>query len=75
MGPDTAQLVSRILNAAWMVRHYSRGARLSIQRTERQQAIVVLGLTVRDAFNNSSDYEALLAAVADGLRPRDEQPF
>jgi hypothetical protein len=74
MGPDTAQLVSRILNAAWLVRHYSRGGRLSIHRTERQNAITVLGVTVRDAFTISTDYEALLGAVVDGLRPRDTDP-
>lgn len=73
--PDTARLVSQILNAAWLVRHYRRGARSSIYRQERQRAIDALGVIVRDAFNMSSDYEALLAAVVDGLRPRDEPPF
>jgi hypothetical protein len=29
---------------------------------------------VREAFNRSEDFEALLAAICDGLRPRDEQP-
>ena len=75
MAPDTGQLVAHILNDAWMVRHYSRGGRLSIQRKLRAQAIQKLGLTVRRAFNCSDDFPALLAAVVDGLRPREEQPF
>lgn len=75
MGPDSPQLVAAILNAAWMVRHYARGGRSSIQRNERIKAIQHLGLVVRDAFSKSDDFEALLAAVVDGLRPRDEPPF
>lgn len=75
MAPDTAELVASILNSAWMVRHYVRGGRSQIGRAHRQQAILKLGLTVRDAFDRSSDFEALLAAVADGLRPRDDPPF
>lgn len=67
--------VAAILNAGWMVRHYARGARLSIQRTQRQQAIQKLGLLVRAAFTESDDFEPLLAAVVDGLRPGDSQPF
>lgn len=58
-----------------MVRHYERGARLAIQRIQRQQAIQKLGLIVRAAFAESDDFEPLLAAVVDGLRPRDPQPF
>jgi hypothetical protein len=75
MAPDTAQLVAGILNSAWMVRHYARGGRSSILRTQRQQAILHLGLTVRNAFTTSEDFEALLGAVVDGLRPRDTTPF
>ena len=75
MAPDTPQLVAAILNSAWMVRNYSRGARSSISRTQRNQAILKLGLTVRDAFNRCEDFEALLAAVVDGLRPSDDPPF
>ena len=41
----------------------------------RRQAIQKLGLEVRRAFSLSEDFEPLLAAVCDGLRPRDEQPF
>lgn len=78
MGPDSAQLVAAILNAAWMVRHHARGARMSSQsplREQRRLAIQHLGITVRDAFNKSQDFEPLLAAVCDGLRPKDDQPF
>jgi hypothetical protein len=32
-----------------------------------------MGLTVREAFNRSDDFEPLLAAVVDGLR--DDPPF
>lgn len=78
MGPDTSTLVAAILNAAWMVRHYARGGRVSREHAHyelRQEAIKHLGIIVRDAFNQSTDYEALLTAVCDGLRPHDEQPF
>lgn len=75
MAPDTGRLVAAILNAAWMVRHYERGARTSIQRKERQQAIRRLGLTVRETFGSSEDFEPLLVAVLDGLAPRDEHRF
>lgn len=72
---STARYVAAILNSAWMVRHYARGGRTGVQRLRRQQAILQLGLTVREAFNCSDEFESLLAAVADGLRPRDDQPF
>jgi hypothetical protein len=75
MAPDTSGLVASILNSAWLVRHYARGGRSTIHRTQRQDAIKQLGLAVRYAFSASDDFEALLAAVVDGLRPRDEQPF
>lgn len=78
MGPDTAGLVASILNAAWMVRHQVRGGRFSrdsVLHDLRQESIKTLGVAVRDAFNASEDYEPLLAAICDGLRPRDEQPF
>jgi hypothetical protein len=58
-----------------MVRHYRRGARSSIQREQRDAAIRALGLAVREAFNACEEFEELLAAVVDGLRPRDEPPF
>ena len=74
MAPDTGQLVSAILNDWWMVRHYARGGRTSIGRKHRQEAIRKLGLTIRDAFNRSDDFEALLAAVVAGGKPEDYEP-
>lgn len=74
-GPDSPAQVAAILNAAWLVRHYARGGRSAIHRADRQAAIRELGLAVRQAFNQSEDFEALLAAVVDGLRPKDDQPF
>jgi hypothetical protein len=71
---DTAAHVAAILNSAWMVRHYAL-QRNHAQRLKRAQAIRKLGLEVREAFNSSDDFEPLLAAVVDGLRPRDERPF
>lgn len=75
MRRDTATDVAAILNAAWLVRHYVRGGRTAIQRQQRQEAIRNLGLTVKDAFNHSEDFEPLLVAVVDGLRPKDDPPF
>lgn len=75
--PDTAILVAAILNAAWLVRHYSRGAvqRNSPYAQKRAEAINKMGLAVREAFNVSDDFEVLLLAVLDGLSPRDEHRF
>lgn len=70
------EYVGAILNACWLVRHYRRGGRLTgMQRELRAKAIVALGAVVRDAFNKSQDYESLLEAVVDGLRPNDTPPF
>jgi len=74
MGPDTSQLVAAILNDWWMVRHYTL-QRTPAMRLRRAQALQRLGLTIRRAFNTSDDFEALLTAVVDGARPRDERPF
>ena len=75
MAPDTGQLVASILNAAWLVRNYARGGRSEIHKEQRQQAIHDLGLAVRRAFDTSEDFESLLAAVVDGLRPKNDPPF
>lgn len=75
MAPDTTRHVAAILNAAWMVRHYARGGRSTIQKPERTHAIEHLAITLRDALNSSSDFEPLLAAVVDGLRPQNDPPF
>jgi len=74
MAPDMAALVAAILNDGWMVRHYTL-QRTRHDRERRAQAIRKMGLTVREAFNQSQDFEPLLGAVVDGLRPRDNQPF
>jgi hypothetical protein len=74
MGPlqaDSARAAA-ILNAAYYVRYYRR----PVQRAQRAQAIKLLGLTVRQAFNETENFEPLLIAVVDGLRPRPElEPF
>ena len=75
MAPDSGELVARIYNAAYLVRYHARGGRSSIGREARSQAIRELGLAVRDAFNVSEDFEALLVAVFDGLSPKDAAPF
>ena len=62
--------VSAILNSWWMVRHY--GHARSIQR---KQAIQRLGLTIREAFASSDDFEELLRAVVEGCFPQDIPPF
>ena len=69
MAPEAERLASEIRNDGYMVRHYARN------RLLRAQAILKLGLTVRHAFSESSDFETLLAAVADAVRPRDDRPF
>lgn len=74
MGPldSTEALAASIRNAAWQVRHYRR----ALNRRERAHAIVILGATVRDAFNRTENFEPLLVAVVDGLRPTPEPaPF
>lgn len=75
MAPDSTELVAKIYNACWPVRHYVRGGRSSIQRKERQAAIRALGLVVRHCFNVTDDFEPLLVALFDGLSPKDVPPF
>ena len=78
MAPGTGYHVAAILNAGYIVRHNVRGGRVSKDSPmahRRAEAIRQMGLVVRDAFNQSDDFEALLAAVADGVRPRNEPPF
>ena len=74
MGPDLNELVAGIRNDAWMVLHYSP-QRTAAMRLRRSQAILKLGLSVRHAFAVSDDFEPLLAALVDGLKPRDDRPF
>lgn len=78
MGPldPAAAMEAAIRNDCYMVRLHSRGARSTVGRVQRQMAIRRLGLTVRAAFNRCENFEGLLIAIVDGLRPRpDEQTF
>lgn len=79
MAPDnSADLAATIYQAAYMVRHYSRGSRMareSLIAQHRSDAIRSLGLAVRHAFNSSEDFEPLLLAVFDGLQTKDATPF
>jgi len=72
MAPDTGVLCDQMRNDGYMVRHYSRN------RLRREQAILKLWLTAREAFNKSTeaeDREAVLTALLDALRPHDDRPF
>lgn len=69
MAPEKTGQVHAILNAAWMVRHYAHSSR------KRAEAIHNLGLVVRQSFSSSEDFEPLLAALVDGLRPKEDRPF
>lgn len=74
-GNDTTVWVASLLNAGFMVRYYARGARTTTQRLERSQAIANMGMIVRESFIQSDDFEPLLIAIVDGLRPKDDPPF
>lgn len=68
----TAALEAAILNKCFPVRRFCRPG----QRALRARAIADLGLTVREAFNASDDFEPLLLALYTGLAPRDDsKPF
>lgn len=75
MAPEPAELVARIYNAAYQVRYYARGGRNRITAEKRAEAIRLLGLVVRAAFNSTDDFEPLLTAIFDGLSPKDAPPF
>ena len=63
---------SQIRNAAWLVRHYCR----PIHRKQRAAAVLELGRVVRAAFNACEDFEPLLIAILEGLKPQDyTRPF
>ena len=66
---------SAIRNAGYLVRHYVRGGRSTIQRKRREAAIRALGLACRDAFNRTDDFEPLLITLVDSLLPRNDPPF
>jgi len=67
--PDTGMYVSLILNDLWMVRHYRRN------RVRRAQAVRKLGEDLREALNNTDDFESILRAFAEGVHPKDDSPF
>ena len=67
--------IGNIRNACWMVRFYARGGRSEIGSKERDRAIKQLAIALRDALTESDQYETILAALLDGLRPKDEAPF
>lgn len=66
MATSSEKLEAEIRNSAWFVRYYWRN------RLRREQAIIRLGLAVRNAFASSEEYELLLKAIVDGLRPKDD---
>jgi hypothetical protein len=61
---------AEIRNAAWMVRHYARHRR----SPHRAAAILRMGLTVLEAFTKCDQYEVLLVAIVEGLKPQDYTP-
>lgn len=65
MHADPAAHVAAILNAGYLVRHYSRPQ----QREQRRQAIRMLACATRDALDDEGNEEATLYAVADALNP------
>lgn len=68
--------VSALYNCCWWVRHFERGNRLESVAIRRKQAIQKLGLTCREIFKHTDDhdFEPVLTALVDGLRPRDDNP-
>jgi len=77
MAPDAAAHIAAILNAAYLVRHYARGARRSSGWLveQRADALLQLGLACRQAFNSTDDFEPLLQAIVDGLVPHEQPRF
>lgn len=64
---DAQDDVTQILNACWWVRRYERGTRVHSIALYRRQAILKLGLTCREIFNHTEDFEPVLTALVDGL--------
>lgn len=75
--PDVTQYVAAIYSKCWWVRHYQRGGRSNIEKEARAASILALGLVCREAFGQcrSDDFEALLAAIVDGLNTKTPPPF
>lgn len=65
----TAASAAAIAQAAYLVRMYHRPG----QTRQRAAAVRQMGAAVREAFNQTEEFEALLYAVADGLYPFEEQ--
>lgn len=74
---DLLARLDAIRHATYMVRHYERGARSSIQRLQREQAIQQLALILLAALQNAGpgEYEPILTTVVDGLCPRHDHRF
>ena len=72
--PELGELLSQLNNDCYMVRHY-HGQRTAARRLRRHQAIQKLVATLMFTFEHTDDYEAVIGAVLDGLRPRDRPPF
>lgn len=66
---ESERYAAVIRNAGYFVRHYRRN------KLRQDQAILMLGLAVREAFNNCNDFRTLLEAFADSVRPQEHQPF
>ena len=60
---------SRIRNDAYFVRYYWRN------RTRREQALLKLGLTCREALTQSKDTREVILAMIDGLKSKDDSTF
>lgn len=69
MRRDVGDLVSTIYNDCYMVRHYERN------KLRRHQAIQKLGATLQFAFSQTDEYEPLIQALLEGLRPIDRPKF
>lgn len=62
---DPAAHVAAILNAGYLVRHYSRPS----QRRQQDEAMRALAAAVRAALDDPGNDGATLRAVADALKP------
>ena len=75
MVPDKGAALALILNDCYLVRHYERGARLSVQRLQRQQAMQKLASDLIEALSSTDDPGPVLTALVDGLCPRHDHRF
>jgi hypothetical protein len=65
-----------IRHACWMIRYYHRGARVSMHRKQRADAMAALWVALAIATKQISpeECEPLLVEIADGLHPRQPDP-